>query len=215
MDTLGSLRSQILRMLGDPTGEGYTNELLLDGIRTAFDAILPWVPKQLVAEITGDGTSKEFDLPADCYEIQAVVVQDTGETLPKAVLSPGVYRGDDISNTNDWIEYPSNKVTFSKTLDSAEVYELFYHAHWEKPTVDSDDNEVLEPPDYCTFGVVLYAAAYSILPASVNVAEIRNWLTKADSGTPEHNPLQKAVSYLMNMFFQEMNRHPKVSKGSK
>jgi len=214
-ETLGSLRSRILRMLGDPEGTAYSNELLVDSIGEALDAILPWIPKTAIASITGNGSATAFALPTDCYQLQAVVIQVSGEILSAAVLSPGQFRGTNLATINDWIEYPSGYITFSKVLANAEIYDCFYHAHWTKPSITTPDDTVMEPPGYAMTGVVLYASAFAILPSSVSVSEVRNWLTKADSGIPEHNPMQKTASYLLSLFTQEMNRHPKANRATR
>lgn len=215
METLNSLRVRILRMLGDPDGVTYTNDLLLDAIGAAFDAILPWVPKTAISTITGDGSAVSFALPSDCYQITAIEIQSTGEIIWPAVLSPGVFRGALLSTTNDWIEYPAGFITFSKIPDTDVVYNLYYQAYWTKPTATTLGTTVLQPPDFSMVGVVLYATAYAILPAAVSIAEVRNWLSRQDLGTPEHNPMQKTADYLLKLFAQEMNRHPKITKATR
>lgn len=215
MATLLSLRSRILRILGDPEGTGYSDDLLFDAISAAFDGILPWVPKTGQTTITGDGATTVFALPAYMYEIEAVVSLDTGEILPKAVLVPGVYRGEKLEGTNDWILYPTGSITFSKALASGSVYEIFYLAEWTKPNEDTELSTVLEPPAYLTTAISLYAAAYALLPAAVGVAEVGPWKSKPDLGTPEHNPLQKAATFLLTCFQQEISRHPRHQKSQR
>lgn len=214
MTTLAEFRSRVLRFLGDADGVTYEDDLLIDAICQAIDAILPWVPKGSLATITGNG-AYAYALPVDCYSVESVQNNTTGLILPRSILSPGQYRGAGISDTeNDWIEYPNGFLTFSNALDSDDVLTLFYHAYWAKPNALVPAG-VLEPPRYAEYGMVLYAAHYAILPSVVNIAEIRNWATRQDSGTPEHNPMEKTALYLLQLFIQEMNRLPKISKASK
>ena len=115
MATLSELRARILRLLDDPEGAGYSDDLLLNAISAALDAILPWAPKTSISSITGDGTTKAFPLPTDLYEIEALVDESTGEVLPRSVLAPGLLLGVNSRNNNDWLEYPSGSISFAGT----------------------------------------------------------------------------------------------------
>jgi hypothetical protein len=215
MATLGELKGRVLRLLDNPTGESYTNELLLEAVESAYMAVLPWRPKPNTDTITGDGSAVAFVLPTDLYEIQAITVNESGEMLPSAVFHPGSYHGEDIDKTNDWIEYPSGSVTFSKALDSGEVYDLWYTAYWTPPDDMEDENDVLEVPEVLITAVAYYSSAYALMPGAVSAADIRQWNIDVDSGTPAHNPVRDAVTYLMNMFQQEMNRVPKFQRSQR
>ena len=206
---LGELRDRIYRLVGDPAEEGYSPEIVIDGIVAAHDAILPWVPKTGQDSFTGDGSATAFAVPSDVYALEAIIVDSTGETIPPAIFSPGNYWGSTTVNSNDWIEYPSGYVTFSKAIASNATYSVFYAARWGVPDLTSQDTFVLEPPDYVMVGMAYYAAAYAILPSAVSVSEIRQFGTRVDSGNPEHNPMQRASEYLLKLFAAEMNRHPK------
>jgi hypothetical protein len=212
MTTFSDLRLRILRMLNDPDGEGNTDALIMDAINAAFDAILPWTPKTATSQITGDGSAVEFALPADCYEVEALVVNDTGEHLPRAILAPGQTRGTYTPNTNDFLEYPSGSITLSKNLDTDEIYDLFYLAHWTKIANSDGWDSIIEVPSRAETGIVLYASAYLLLPQGVSAAEIRQFNTRVDSGTPEQNPMQKTALWMIELFQREMNRHPKHQK---
>jgi len=213
--TLGELRSRILRLLGDPEGAGYSGDLLLDGIVAAMEAILPWMPKTARTLFTGDGNTVIYALPSDLYETEAVVVNLSGEVLPRSVLSPGQKLGLYSTNVNQWIEYPSGSMTFAKALRTGEVYDLYYLARWTKPTTTSLDSEVLETPDVALTGLTIYAAAYVILPTAIGVSELNPFKTRVDSGNPTHNPMQDTALYLLDLFAKEMNRHPKHQKATK
>lgn len=213
MATIAELRDRVSRMLGDPGFEGYDPLLFVDGLSMALDAILPWVPKTQIATIEGNDTVT-YDLPEHCYEIEACVNDANGEMLPQAILIPGYFRGEQIEGTNDWMEYPHGAISFSKALAVGETYTLYYLAHWEKP-VANQFNEPLEPPEYSHLGLCLYTTAYMILPSAVSAAEVRQWNTKVDSGNPEHNPMQQSTTYLLRLFTEEMNRHPRHQKAQK
>jgi len=211
MTTLGDLRLRILRMLDDPEGGGYPNELLFDGMCAALDAILPWVPKTAITTLACDGTLTAFALPDDLYDIESLVAYN-GEVLPRISLSPGNFLGVNAPNPYSWLEYPAGSVSFGKAPPDAVT--LYYLAYWDKPET-YDANFVLTTPGYAIHGLALYSMAYALNPAAVGVAEINPYKTKVDSGTPEHNPLQRSVTFILEAFTREMNRHPKHMRAVK
>src|SRR5512140_665388 len=141
MATYADLRLRILRILGDPEGTGYDNALLLDAIRAALDAILPWRPKTSVATLVANGTDTIFTLPADLYEVEAVV-DDENTVIPGARLTPGKQ----VSPENNWLETPYGSISFEEAPTAN--YTLHYLAYWTKPSTDGDLGNTLEPPAY-------------------------------------------------------------------
>lgn len=204
MASLTELKARILRILNDPDGAGYTDTLLLDSVNAAQLAIMPWTPKTASETITGDGTEVSFDLPEDFYDVDAVLIDSTGEIIREAFLDAGATHGDNIEEDNDYLIL-GNEIVFSKAIDAAATYTLYYRANW---TPLEDDDDTTECPAFVHYALCLYAAAYALLPTSVTSGEIRQFGTKVDSGNPEHNPVQRTVEFLMRMFAQEMNRHP-------
>lgn len=211
MATLGELRLRILRLLDDPEGAGYPNELLFDGMSAALDAILPWAPKTATITLACNGVLTTFALPADLYDIESLVAKN-GEVLPRISLSPGNFLGVSAPNPYSWLEYPAGSVSFGKA--PPDIVTLYYLAYWDKPSTFNADF-VLTTPGYVIHGLALYSMAYALNPAAVGVAEINPYKTRVDSGTPEHNPLQRSVSFIMEAFTREMNRHPKHMRAVK
>lgn len=211
--TYGELKDRVLRILDgfEPDGleEGgvIPDPSILDAIQAALVAILPWAPKTASTTLVSGGSTVEFDLPDDLYEIEVVVDSSTGEIYPKAELIPGNTIGESISANNNWIPFPSGKLTFSKAPGNDIT--LYYLAVYTKPPTTEDDDLVLEPPDFAMTGLGLYAAAMIMLTGAVSITEIRQFNTKVDSGNPEHNPMKDAANYLIKLFNSEMNRHPK------
>lgn len=212
MATYGDLRDSALRLVGNPLGEGIEPSLILDAIRAAHDAIMPWAPKQKQTSFTGDAVLKAFVLPTDFYTVEAVILHTTGEILSRAVFSPGAYYGENISATNTWNLNPTGSISFAKTPDTGQVIDLYYCATWTKPNSMTGESDVLEPPSYLDYAMALYAAAYLLMPDSMGVAGIGAYKTRTDSGNPEHNPVEKAITFLLNLFNQELNRHPRHQK---
>jgi hypothetical protein len=213
MTTVVSLRNRVGRMLNDTTLEGYDEGLFYDALNAALEAILPWVPKTSIYEIEGDGSSS-YELPDDCYQIEACLDDATGQLLEKAQLIPGHYRGE-ATQENDWLEYPHGHITFSDTLSVGETITVYYLAHWDKPQDKNQLNDILEPPVYSHHGIALYATAYMLFPSAISASEVRQFNTKVDSGNPEHNPMQQSATYLLKLFTDEMNRHPRHQKAQR
>ena len=210
MITFGELTARIKRLVEDVADEPkYSNELYVDAIQNAFRAIQPWVPKTAIATLAPDG-STSLALPSDFYDIQAVVVSSTGEVLHKTELMPGNFTGTNTQGTNAWILFASGKITFAKVPDGD--IDLYYFANWAVPVIGTAESEELEPPDFALTGISLYAAGQVMLPTGLSITEIRQFATKVDSGNPEHNPVQKAVDYLMKLFLNEMSRMPKIQR---
>lgn len=214
MTTLAQLKSRTLRLIGNSSGEGIEDGLIIDAISAAFDAILPWIPKLATSYLTGDGALKAFDLPADFYSMDAVVYRETGEVLAQAIFAPLSYYGEDIEATNNWLLLPTGKLSFSKTPDTGQIFDLYYCATWTKPTIDTNESEELEPPSYLEYAIALYSAAYILMPDTVSYSTgIGPYKTKVDSGNPEHNPIQKQLNFLLSQFAAEIGRHPRHIRG--
>jgi len=210
MITFGELTNRVKRLVEDTTEvEKYAPELYVDAIQNAFKAIQPWVPKTAIATLTPDATAS-LALPADFYDIQAVVVSSTGEVLSKTELVPGNFTGIRTQGTNAWMLFSSGEITFAKI--PADDIDLYYFADWVVPIVGTPEDDEIEPPDYAITGISFYAAGQVMLPTGLGITEIRQFATKVDSGNPEHNPVQKAVDYLMKLFLNEMSRMPKIQK---
>lgn len=215
MAVLEDLTARVLRLLGAVDTDTYDPALLIDGINAGLEAILPWTPNTATYQLTGDGSQTVFALPTDLYDLEAVVVNETGEILHRANLTPGAIHGENISGTNDWLLYPNDQITFSKAIPNNNLYDLFYLAYWEELDITDPGETTVAIPRSSELGVVLYAAAYTIWPAAVGAAEYGTFKNRVDSGNPEHNPMQKAANYLLGLFQQEMNRHPRYQKATK
>lgn len=212
MATYEELQGRILRMVGDSAGTFYSQDNLQDAINAAFDAILPWCPKLGTSTITGDDSTASFSLPAGCYDVEAIV-SSTGEVLARMVFAPGSFFNNSTIHENLWVYAPDNKVMFAVPPSSDTVYTVHYLQQWTRYTENSIPAAAIDPPDWTCTGVTLYAAAYLLLPQALDTANLRQYaMARVDSGTPEHNPLQKAITYLLTLFSQEMNRHPRYQR---
>ncbi len=178
-------------------------DLIVDGIASAYDAILPWTPK-LAQETISSGTLVH-PLPSDLYAVEAVKDAEASKIIPRLQLEPG-----EILEPQYWIEFPTGSITFNKELENDCT--LFYLAYWDKPAEEGDLEGDFEPPAFCITPMSYFATAYVLLPDSVQSSEIRQFNVKADSGNPEDNPIEKSVKFLIRMFEQGMDAHPSHQK---
>lgn len=199
-------------MINDIDGVVYTSAFLMDAINAALDAILPWQPKLGLSTLTGDGTTTTFSLPTQCYDIDAIVARTSGEAISKFVFAPGSIFGRLTTTENLWFYAPDNKVTFANPITSGELYDIHYLQPWAKITDDSMLLDAIEPPDWTVPAMVIYATSQLLIAPSLDTSTLGQYKTRVDSGDPEDNPLQRSITYLLKLFTQEMNRHPRYQR---
>lgn len=205
--TLEEIKSRIIFLLGDDpdSGTSYPEDLLLDAVVAAYDAMLPFVWKPATTSLAANTAS--FTLPTDLYEVQAVWDTDLNTYIDPATLTPGEPRATETGNA--WYEYPSGTLNLYNAIGSSGGT-LYYAATWSKPAQDAD---VLTVPDYAITGVVYYASSYATLNKAASAARLGNYKQRQDSGTPEDNPLLTYSTFLLKRFEYEMARMPKIAKG--
>lgn len=202
----GDLTSRILRLLEDPEQQSYAADIVLDAVRASINAILPWLPKQ--ATTTLSSGSQVFAVPVDFYEAEAIL-DEGGKVVPRVTLSPSAYFGENVTG-NSWLPYPYGSITFAKSLGAD--YTLYYLASWPLPTEQMQASSELEVPEIAEVALSYYGAAYCLIPEAISTGEIRQFATRADSGNPEHNPLQRSVDFLLRLWRDEMKRIPAFQK---
>jgi hypothetical protein len=211
MTTYTDLVGKLLRALKDPDQGTYDEDLCYDAIIAAHEAVLPWVSKRLVYEITSGSDGNNFGLPADVYEIQAVQLVSSGLFIPRATLSSGTARSNPYAE-NDWIETPSGALSLSLDLAEGDELRVYYLAYWSEPEDANDGSFVIEVPRIAHMGMVYYAASHCMLTAAVSAASLGQYKTRVDSGNPEHNPLKEMSSFFRQLFYTEMKSMPAYQK---
>jgi hypothetical protein len=217
MASLGDVVNQVRRLLGDPGGDAplYPDELISDGVLEALKTILPWVAKESAAAYTGDGSTFEYALPSDCAEVDAVWSGAQGAFLPRAGFFPGAawsYGEGSALDENAWLDYPAGRLILAAPPANGKVIQVFYSAYWPEP---ADLTDTLAAPEYALPGIKYYAAAYALAPKAVSSANVRQFNTKVDSGTPVQNPMADMVKFFLARFEAEMGRCPMRPKGQK
>ena len=216
MIAYSELAERIRRLLGDvdENNPQHSDKLVHDAILAAHRGVLPWVGKASTYAIPVDGSAKAFSLPVDLYQIVTVLDGSSDEFYPSATMSPGDYFGESMSGHNSWVEYPNGSIAFAKAPSASDDYTIYYMAYWTVPDINSEDT-LLEVPLYVIQGLILFGAAQTLLQSANTSADVRQWGTRVDSGTPEHNPLQRQVDYLMKRFTQEVTKLPKTQLGQR
>lgn len=208
MATYEELKDRVLHFLtaieDSEFDESRDMDLVVDGIAAAHDAILPWIPKK--AQVTIPAGTEVYTLPDGVYDIEGVMDDTTKEVIAQLLLEPG-----SVNRETYWLPFPEGSITFSEELSNDCV--MYYLTYWDKPIEPEDlDDSDMEPPDMCLSPMVYFSTAYVLMPDSVQSAEIRQFNVKADSGNPEHNPIEKMVRFLLTMFRQDMDALPSYQR---
>ena len=224
MNTVGDLKKRILLLLGDDIASGagepiyggqYSVDALLAGVHAALDAILPWVWKRQVFDLTTTIDGYSFTLPSDFYQVEGVAesLSLSNNTRVYGRYAPlETFRAREIpdSSQNYWLLFPQGKISFSGKIDIKAGAKLFYAATWNKLT---SDTETLETPEYALTALSLYAASNCLLGKASAAANIRQYGTKVDSGNPEDNPMLTVSTYLQRAFEIAVQKFPVMPRG--
>lgn len=216
MATLLDLKKRLLNVIDDLeeagssplAGKQYKAALLTESIQAGLEAILPWVSKSVVMDLIGNQTAIRYALPADLYRIEAIWEGASRQFMTPTHLAPGCHWADPLA-MQSYIDAPQGFVTFSAPLNSSGA-KLHYSARWNIPVLDAD---IIEAPVISHVGIVLFAASYCLLPKSTSAANLGQYKTRVDAGTPIQNPMVEMSSYFMKRFENEMNRHPSRVRG--
>jgi hypothetical protein len=208
MTTYADLQNRVARLVSDPDITTYTDEIYLDAIQAAHDAILPWVPNYCTATITyTSGSSGVYALPDDVYDVQSVRI-GTGAYIPKATLASGTTRPTSLTAC-DWIETPKGYLSISAWENVTEDLVVNYLGFWAKPTVSAS---IIQVPQYAHMGMVYYAASIVVTPVVVDISTLGPFKIRVESGTPEDNPMMRTSEWFRNLFLQEMKMMPPYQK---
>lgn len=207
--TFGEFKALVALSLSDPTYDLYSEELIYRATLGAINAVMPYCPKPKVETITGDGLLDSFELPSDIYKLEAIQDVSAGLFLDRAILAPGQARNANNRSPINWLEYPRGYMYFSRIPELSAVYRVYYQTYYNVPSSSSDDSFVFETPKSAMFGMLYWAMAHCIVPGSISSAQIRQFNTRLDSGTPVDNVLEASARFCRALFIDEMNRQPK------
>lgn len=207
--TYGDFKELVSQSLNDLELVTYNDELIFSATIGAMEAILPWCPKNSLTTVVGNGVNDTFALPWNAYRLNAVQSVATGIFLSRAQIVSGKARGG-ISGVVDWLEYPRGYLYMSEIPSENIEYRLYYEAHYSMPANASDESFVMETPKSALMGMCYWACSHCVVPYSIASAQIRQFSTKVDSGSPTDNVLEQSARFLRALFIDEMNRQPKT-----
>lgn len=211
MTTYADLVNRVLRTLKDVDQAKFDDDLIFDGLTAAHDAILPWVPNYGKVTVTTGSVGDLFELPSDCYIVDAVQLLTTGEFIPKNMFYAHSVRGQYATN-NDWSEYPHGYISLAVALEEEDTFNVYYRAFWDKPSNSSDTAHVITVPAYAHSGLVYYASSHCLIPESYSTANLNQFKMRPEQGTPVDNPIEVMSNFLMNRFYNEMKMMPPFVK---
>lgn len=211
MATLSDMISKVELVLSS-AGESAENvtDLIFDGIVAAHEAILPWLPKTAITEITSGSSGMDFLLPADVYLVDGVYDASNDKMLPKLDLSPGVVFKDS-TDVAKWFDMPIGYIRLNRSVDE-DTIGVIYRATWNVPDNASDSNFVIEVPRFAHTALVIYAAAYVGFILAGSTADLRQYGNQTQSGNPEHNPLLTWSNRLLKRFMEEVSSFPPLNR---
>lgn len=234
MNTVGDLKKRILLLLSDDvassTGEQiyggqYGVDALLAGIHAALDAVLPWAWKRSVLDLnTSSDGGYTFTLPPDFYQVEGIVETITtsnstpnlsycGSTKIYGRYAPmQIFQAKEMPDysSNYWTLFPLGKIAFATQILASANAKMFYAATWTKPALDIT---TLETPEYVLTALSLYAASNCLLGKASAAANIRQYGTKVDSGSPEDNPMLTMSTYFEKVFERTVQKFPSIPRG--
>lgn len=191
--------------LGILEGESNSGSILKNAVDSALDAILPWYWKTSTYEFPTSGSI--LGLPTDFHHVESIYDANFGYFLGPTMLTPGNGWGSGMVG-NGYILFPSGSITVSQELSGSGT--LYYGAIWGKPT---EDDDLLETPDYLNTALALYAASYCMFPQVRTASKLGSFKTSIDSGKPTDNPEMLGCDFFLKRFNIEMDRLPKMSTG--
>jgi hypothetical protein len=164
-----------------------------------------------VQEFDGDGSTIEFDLPADHLKTYGVFWDDKDMFLEPGDFKPGISWDWEVTESTDrpygFIEWPAGKLTvFHAPEVGTGNLKLYY---WGLYTDVVNLTDTLEPPVWALEALKFYTIALSLVPDLQNTANIRQWAQRVDSGRPVDNPLLQSFNRMVEIYHETLSIWPK------
>lgn len=188
----------------------YSDALILDGINAGLNAILPWLSKRAVEQGIVVTSGSLIDLPDDVYLVDAVYSQTDGSWLKHWSITPGAT----LPSNPLWVEYPSGFLTLTSDCTD-EVMDVYYYTTWTEVESSGSAVDNLDTPPFADLAIIYYATSYVLASSAVSAAQLRQFNTKIDSGSPDDNPLRDSSNMLMQRFMNEVKLFPALERAQK
>lgn len=204
------IHQRVRSLLKGGTGT-YPDLIILDGINAATNAILPWLSKRAIEKGVVVTSGSLIDLPDDVYLVDAVYSVTDEKWLRHWVINPtlGTFPSDPM-----WIEYPNGYLTLSIDCTD-EVMDVYYYTTWTEVDTSGSASDNMDTPPFADLAIIYYATAYVLASSAVSAAQLRQFNTKIDSGSPDDNPLRDTSNMLMQRFINEVKLFPSLERAQK
>ena len=211
--TWATFKAKIARKLDDPTYKKYSETLLLDAVNdalAAFAAAHTGVASDFA--ITGDGSTYEFDLPADIVEEEGAGVYAVhwkeNTWLTRREYWPGTAWANTsrttTSNPLGFVLWPQGVINFTRVPVSDQAITVHYVAYY--PEV-ADDASSITVPRWALEAIKLYVAAVALEPASTKAGTLGQYKTRREAGQPEDNPLLRLAQHYIKRYYEILAAH--------
>jgi len=211
--TWGTLKTQIGRRLNDVTHAKYDADLLLDLVNDAlihFAGVHTGLKSDF--DITGDGTTYEFDLPQNIVDTEHAGIYAVQWTDQEWLREQPFWHGmkfpsssrDTDSSPVAYTLWPASKITFGRVPSSGDAITLHYVAYY--PDVAIDASPILVP-FWAREAIKCYVCAEALGPGSVKASQLRQYQSKREAGKPEDNPLLMRADRFALRYYQILSEH--------
>jgi hypothetical protein len=211
MAAWSEIKARIISLLGNRSQQVEDADLLEWFNQAQRNFAIRHTASQNVQSYDGDGSTIEFDLPADFLGDYAVFWDDEDTFLEPKDFKPGIRwdwdETDDTYRPYGYILWPVSKLTVFHAPESGTGNLKLYY--WGMYSDIAGDTSVLEPPVWAHEALIFYTLALSMVPAFVDTANIRQWNQRVDSGRPVDNPLLGAFNTLMAQYHEALSTWPK------
>jgi hypothetical protein len=184
----------------------------------ALDELSGHTARQRVHSLTVEVSTLVLEMPADLLALGPVSVAVPG-TLEKQLMVPierrpgGTYPPDSSLSVreNSYYEWPVGVLNFMRSLQAGTAVSAGYYAYWPEIQTDSD---VLGIPRWMEGAIYWYVLASAMYKPGIQAAQIRQYNTRRDSGSPIDNPLLEFSKYAMRRHAEILASHPHQDRSS-
>ena len=210
MTTLADITNQVTLALSSAAESNEDiSELIYHGIVAGHEAILPWLSKTCVVEITSGSSGYDYELPTDCYVVDGVYDESNNKMIPKLDLIPGIIFKES-TDVVKWIDLPYGYIRLNRTVED-DIIGVIYRALWNVPLSTETTSEI-ELPRFAHTALVIYATAYVGFVLSGSTADLRQYGNQTQSGVPTNNPLLDWSNRMLKRFMEEVSNFPKLTR---
>jgi len=106
-----------------------------------------------------------------------------------------------------YFEWPEGVLNFLQTIAVGTTLQVDYFAYWERVEVD-DEQQLLVIPRWMEEAVRWYVLSMALVKPGAQAANLGQYKTRRDSGSPEDNPLLQYARYCLRRYNEALANHP-------